>query len=215
MLRVVAFLVAAAATSGLVVPARVAGPKAASGSRPASTRGAPLRALRLDQPLLKVKQISGLGGGPLLVLGGAAAAVTAAVGASGLAAAAAAALPGSAGLPEWAKVRYGSLRALAESARLGWADLWDDDSLTVLGDTWAPCALESREDFGDAGDGAAAYTAYRFALKQGARTALPLELGQEVTFVGLDDRNRPVRASFPPANARREAGYVDGVQIYL
>ena len=50
---------------------------------------------------------------------------------------------------------------------------------------------------------------YRFKLKQGNKAILPLELGQEVTFVGLDDRNRPVRASFPLASGRREPGYVE------
>ena len=71
----------------------------------------------------------------------------------------------------------------------------------VLEDTWAPCVLESREDFGD-WKGQSAYTAYRFRFKQGAKAVLPLELGQEVTFVVLDDRNRPTRASFPAPKSK-------------
>ncbi|KAH8093478.1 cytochrome-b5 reductase [Aureococcus anophagefferens] len=113
--------------------------------------------------------------------------------------------------PEWLKLRAGQVRATADALKLAWSDLFEDESLVVLEDTWAPCVLEATEDFGDDGAGGAAYTAYRFALKQGGKAVLPLELGQEVTFVGLDGRNRPVRASFPLASNRRDAGAVEVV----
>ncbi|KAH8070536.1 cytochrome-b5 reductase [Aureococcus anophagefferens] len=124
--------------------------------------------------------------------------------------AARAALGGGLG-PEWLKLRAGQVRATADALKLAWSDLFEDESLVVLEDTWAPCVLEATEDFGDDGAGGAAYTAYRFALKQGGKAVLPLELGQEVTFVGLDGRNRPVRASFPLASNRRDAGAVEVV----
>jgi len=175
-------------------------------------RGTPRMALRLDQPLLRI----GRGVTNVVPAVGAVAGATA-VGAAAVAVTgyglyygfnlvAGADLP-SVGGPDWAKRRMGQLRAVGESVSLALSDLKGDDAM-VLEDTWAPCLLEAREDFGE-WRGGPAYTAYRFRLKQGAAAILPLELGQEVTFVGLDDRNRPVRASFPLASGRREPGYVE------
>ena len=42
----------------------------------------------------------------------------------------------------------GQLRAVGESVSLAFQDLQRDDSIT-LEDTWAPCLLEAREDFGE------------------------------------------------------------------
>ena len=166
-------------------------------------------ALRLDQPLLRIGNkvtnwVPAVG-----AVAGATVVGAAAVVAGGYGLYYAGNLVAGANLagPDWAKRRVGQLKAVGESVSLAFQDLQRDDSIT-LEDTWAPCLLEAREDFGE-WRGGPAYTAYRFKLKQGSKAILPLELGQEVTFVGLDDRNRPVRASFPLASGRREPGYVE------
>lgn len=207
----------ARASDALVAPPKLAG------ARPRAHKRAPRRdvsrmALRLDLPLLRVGQSAwDVVGTTAVVVGGAAACATAVVVgytavslvAPALGRAAGGAAAGSG--PEWLKLRAGQVRATADALKLAWSDLFEDESLVVLEDTWAPCVLEATEDFGDDGAGGAAYTAYRFALKQGGKAVLPLELGQEVTFVGLDGRNRPVRASFPLASNRRDAGAVEVV----
>ncbi|KAJ8604001.1 hypothetical protein CTAYLR_003339 [Chrysophaeum taylorii] len=101
-------------------------------------------------------------------------------------------------IKHFARLQWGTVRAAFETLRLWWSSRFDDEPLATLPEMWAPCLLQDRRE---AGDG---YVAYRFALKAGPGFVLPLSLGQELTVMCLDDKNRPVRASFPLASSRRD-----------
>lgn len=110
-------------------------------------------------------------------------------------------------LRHFGKLRWGEARAIFESLRTWWVGVVDgEDRIVTLPESWAPSLLEDREDHGD-------YVTYRFALKAGPNCALPLKLGQEVTLMCLDDKNRPVRASFPLASKRRDPAGVVAVMV--
>ena len=108
------------------------------------------RALRLDQPLLRIGNkvtnwVPAVG-----AVAGATVVGAAAVVAGGYGLYYAGNLVAGANLagPDWAKRRVGQLKAVGESVSLAFQDLQRDDSIT-LEDTWAPCLLEAREDFGE------------------------------------------------------------------
>lgn len=110
-------------------------------------------------------------------------------------------------LRHFGKLRWGEARAIFESLRTWWVGVIDgEDRIVTLPESWAPSLLEDREDHGE-------YVTYRFALKAGPNCALPLKLGQEVTLMCLDDKNRPVRANFPLASKRRDPAGVVAVMV--
>ena len=101
------------------------------------------------------------------------------------------------------RLRMGSFKALAETARYLWSEATGGDSATVLVDAWAPCALQSREPL----DG---YTIYRLALRSGPKHVLPLEVGQAIAVMCLDDKNRVVRSDCWLASSRHQSdGFID------
>lgn len=101
-------------------------------------------------------------------------------------------------LVHFARLRWGTVRATMETIRLWWSGLFDEEPLTTLPEVWSPCLLEERREL--EGD----FMTYRLALKAGPGNVLPLALGQELTVMCLDDKNRPVRANFPLASNRRD-----------
>lgn len=101
-------------------------------------------------------------------------------------------------LMHFARLRWGTVRATLETIRLWWSGLFDEEPLTTLPEVWSPCLLEERREL--QGD----FMTYRLALKAGPGNVLPLALGQELTVMCLDDKNRPVRANFPLASNRRD-----------
>lgn len=174
--------------------------------------------VRLDAPLVHARQATDYWAGP--PLGAIVAAIAAAAGAISAAmllsvlgnavresssASSSAARFGevSARLRHFARLRWGTVRATMESLRLWWASFFEEEPVATLPEVWAPCSLEEKEIEDD-------YARYRLALKAGPGHVLPLALGQELTVMCLDDKNRPVRANFPVASNRRDpSGTVD------
>lgn len=101
-------------------------------------------------------------------------------------------------LRHFARLRWGTVRASFESLKSWWSGIFEDEPLATLPEVWSPCILEERDQLSDD------YKTYRLALKAGPGNVLPLGLGQELTIMCLDDKNRPVRANFPLASRRRD-----------
>ena len=104
------------------------------------------------------------------------------------------------------RLRTGSLKAFLETCRYLWNEATGGDSgAIVLADAWIPCILESREMDDD-------YTAYRLALRPGRGHVLPLEVGQSIAVMCMDERNRVVRTDMWLASSRHNGGgFVDVV----